>query len=131
MVLKNKIYFREESSQLIKTLNLETSNEHGTSIQSIISKTTLNTISETAMGTKLESVHEPDEYRQQIYHIGYMLQYRALRPWLHSDLLYKLLGYKNTLNKFLKTVHLFTNNIISQRRKFYEKNQLKDNSENM
>lgn len=133
IILNSKLKFvsREESSQLIKTLNLETCNEQGTSIHSIISKTTLNTISETAMGVKLESVHEPDEYRQQIYQIGNMLQYRALRPWLHSDLLYKLLGFQKTLNKFLKTVHLFTNNIISQRRKFYEKNQLNDNSENM
>lgn len=84
------------------------------------------------MGVRLEAVHEAaDEYRQQIYQIGYMLQYRALRPWLHSNLSYKLLGYQKTLNKFLKTVHLFTNNLISQRRKLYEKNQLKGNSENM
>lgn len=83
------------------------------------------------MGVKLESIHEPDEYRQQIYEIGNMLQYRALRPWLHSNLFYKLLGFRKKLDTFLKTVHLFTTSIISQRRKFYEKNQLKDNSENM
>jgi cytochrome P450 family 4 len=74
------------------------------------------------MGVKLETMVEPDAYRQKIYEIGMSLLYRLMRPWLHADFMFKLSGRKAMLDAILNPVHDFTKNIINQRRVlFHEK----------
>ena len=56
------------------------------------------------------------EYRSNIYSIGKALVYRSVRPWLHIDFLYSLLGYKKQIDEILVPVHKFTQTIIDKRR---------------
>lgn len=74
------------------------------------------------MGVKLDSLTEPDEYRKSVYSLGNIIIHRLVRPWLHNDLLYQILGYRRILNKLLEPVQLFTKKIIKQRREEFHKN---------
>lgn len=71
---------------------------------------------ETSMGIKLDSLDEPDEYRNNIYKIGEYLVMRMVTPWLYSDAIYNFLGYRVQLDKHLNTIHSFTRKIIRTRR---------------
>lgn len=74
------------------------------------------------MGIVLDKTSNGDQYRENIYEIGECVVHRMLRPWLHNKKVFKLLGYKRKLEKFLKPVHQFTQNIINLRRsRFFEK----------
>uniref|UniRef100_A0A1B0DHA6 Uncharacterized protein n=1 Tax=Phlebotomus papatasi TaxID=29031 RepID=A0A1B0DHA6_PHLPP len=73
------------------------------------------------MGVKLDSLEEPDAYRNNIYSIGRLLVDRSLQPWLANDFIFKVLGYKEKLDKCLTPIHSFTRKIIQQRRyEFHE-----------
>ncbi|GAB0089937.1 Cytochrome P450 [Sergentomyia squamirostris] len=109
--------FQEESVKLSKMLQLKDREEGGiVNLPALTSRHTLDTICETAMGVKLDSLEEPDAYRNNIYNAGKLLIDRILQPWLTNEFLYKLSGYKKRLDKFLTPMHSFTRNIIAQRR---------------
>lgn len=84
-----------------------------------MSQFTLNTMCETSMGIKLDSVDEPDEYRRNIYKIAEFLVMRMVTPWLFSDAIYNFLGYRVQLDKHLNKIHSFTRKIIRTRREKY------------
>lgn len=80
------------------------------------------------MGVKLDDMRErAEDYRDKIYQIGSMLLHRAVRPWLFSEFLYKLLGYRKMLDDVIKPAHAFTNSIIEQRRKLFLEKKLNSN----
>lgn len=83
-----------------------------------MSKFTLNTMCETSMGIKLDSLDgsQPDEYRKGIYKIAEFLVMRMVTPWLYSDAIYNWLGYRQQLDKYLNKIHSFTRKIIRLRR---------------
>lgn len=81
-----------------------------------MSQFTLNTMCETSMGIKLDSLDEPDEYRRNIYKIAEHLVMRMVTPWLFSDAIYNFLGYRVQLDKHLNQIHSFTRKIIRTRR---------------
>ena len=80
------------------------------------------------MGVKLDVVNEGSEYRTKIYEMVELLLYRLLRPWLHADKLYELLGHRRALDKHLVPIHNFTKNIINQRRAQFHQNILNNNN---
>ncbi|XP_059620231.1 probable cytochrome P450 4ac1 [Phlebotomus argentipes] len=109
--------FHEESEKLVDLLNSMISTKgEDVNLPPITSRFTLNTICETSMGVKLDSMEEPDEYRRNIYTIGKLLISRILKPWIYLDLPYKLLGYKREIDRPLIPIHNFTRKIIRQRR---------------
>ncbi|XP_055706817.1 probable cytochrome P450 4ac1 [Phlebotomus papatasi] len=115
--------FHEESAKLVTLLDygIEKNGQDVVNLPPITSRFTLNTICETSMGVKLDSMEEPDEYRKNIYSIGKLLISRILKPWIYLDLPYKLLGYKREMNRPLIPIHSFTRKIIRQRReRFHE-----------
>lgn len=83
-----------------------------------MSQFTLNTMCETSMGIKLDSLDgtQPDEYRKNIYKIAEFLVMRMVTPWLYSDAIYSWLGYRQQLDKYLNKIHSFTRKIIRLRR---------------
>ena len=68
------------------------------------------------MGVKLEDMDEGNIYRNSIYEFGKKFIVRLLKPWLFSDFMYSLLGYKKDLNFILESLHNFTDKVIKQRR---------------
>uniref|UniRef100_A0A182PZ03 Uncharacterized protein n=1 Tax=Anopheles epiroticus TaxID=199890 RepID=A0A182PZ03_9DIPT len=95
-------------------------------LQSAMSQLTLNTICETSMGVKLDTLDDARDYREGIYKVGDMMLNRAVRPWLYVDWTYWLLGYTRKLSRLLKPLHLFTTRIIAQRRELFAQGQLND-----
>ncbi|XP_055707519.1 probable cytochrome P450 4ac1 [Phlebotomus papatasi] len=114
--------FQEESINLSqKLLKLDPEDRGIVNLPPLTSRHTLDTICETAMGVKLDSLEEPDAYRNNIYSIGRLLVDRSLQPWLANDFIFKVLGYKEKLDKCLTPIHSFTRKIIQQRRyEFHE-----------
>ena len=82
------------------------------------------------MGLKLSNLgNDGVTYRKNVYSIGESFVHRSTRPWLHSDFVYKLLGYWKILDGFLKPVHDFTQSIVNQRRiEFLEKKNSENNN---
>ena len=105
---------RERSEKFVK--DLEKDNDKEIDLIPMISQLTLNTICETAMGVKLEDVDEGNAYCNNVFAIGKKLVARLLRPWLFYDFMYTLLGSKKDLNLNLKSMHIFTDNVIKQRK---------------
>uniref|UniRef100_A0A1B0CUK3 Cytochrome n=1 Tax=Lutzomyia longipalpis TaxID=7200 RepID=A0A1B0CUK3_LUTLO len=109
--------FQEESVKLSKKLFALDPEDRGiVNLPPLTSRHTLDTICETAMGVKLDSLEEPDAYRNNIYSTARLLVDRSLQPWLASDVMFKLLGYQEKLDKCLKPIHFFTRKVIQQRR---------------
>ncbi|KAL7039696.1 hypothetical protein ACKWTF_000075 [Chironomus riparius] len=108
--------FKEEADQLV--FDLKRTVGKVVDMIPISTQFTLNTVCESAMGVNLTQLGNNGlEYRNNIYSIGKALVYRSVRPWLHIDFLYSILGYKKQIDEILVPVHKFTQTIIDKRRK--------------
>lgn len=125
----NAFYYREEGRKVVKLLAMDADTDQPTQLVPIASRFTLNTISETSMGVKLDALAEADEYRQKVYGIGDMLLERFLKPWLHDKNLYKWSTMRIKMDKRLKPVHAFTRNVIKKRRQDVAMENLPSNDE--
>lgn len=114
--------FRDESEKVIAHINHRISEgDNVLDVSTISCRFTLNTICETAMGVKLDSIENADEYRENVYKVGELLIHRVMRPWLYVPAIYKLLGHQRQNDRHIKKIHDFTRSVISRRRKmFYE-----------
>ncbi|CAG9797064.1 unnamed protein product [Chironomus riparius] len=128
--------FKEESDKLVDSLRSQSNNE--INIIPISSKFTLNTVCESAMGVKLSELGDDGViYRESIYAFGKLLVHRIIRPWLHLNFIYSLVGYQKILDNVLASVHSFTRSIIQKRKMEFlnkqhkEEIELKDENENI
>lgn len=112
------LYFREEGVSMVKILDKDAISKRPTPLAQITSRFTLNTISETSMGVKLDTldVAEADEYRRNVYDLGGFLLDRFLKPWLHDERVYSFSTLKMRIDKVLKPMHAFTKSLITKRR---------------
>lgn len=110
------LFFREETSKLVTLISNQMDRRGVVNLAPTMSQFTLNTMCETSMGIKLDSLDEPDEYRKNIYKIAEHLVMRMVTPWLFSDSIYNFLGYRVQLDKHLNKIHSFTRKIIRTRR---------------
>lgn len=108
--------YREETVNLVSHIANQMDRRGTVSLAPTMSQFTLNTMCETSMGIKLDSLDEPDEYRKNIYKIAEHLVMRMVTPWLFSDAIYNFLGYRVQLDKHLNKIHSFTRKIIRTRR---------------
>lgn len=108
--------YREEGTKLVKLLEKDSKESKPTVLAPIASRFTLNTISETSMGVKLDALDEADEYRKQVYGMGELLLERFLKPWLHPPELYRWSVLRLKIDRVLKPIHAFTRNVIKKRR---------------
>lgn len=68
------------------------------------------------MGVKIDSMAEPDAYRENLRKMGQWLVFRSTKPFLHSNTIYRLSGLPLILNKYLRPVHQFSSSVIQRRR---------------
>lgn len=106
----------EETVQLVSQISRQMDRRGTVNLAPTMSQFTLNTMTVTSMGIKIDSLDEPDEYRNNIYKIGEYLVMRMVTPWLYSDAIYNFLGYRDQLDKHLNKIHSFTRKIIRTRR---------------
>ncbi|XP_062540479.1 probable cytochrome P450 4ac1 [Armigeres subalbatus] len=125
------VTFQEECDKVLMKLDADVKGGRTTTLQSLAARFTLNTICETAMGVKLDSMSMADEYRAKIQEMVKLLLMRVMNPWLVEDFTYRLLGFKAQLMKLLEPIHAFTRSIIKQRRELFHANvkNLEDFSE--
>lgn len=109
--------FNEESLTMIGKLKHEIGQGRNViDVAEVSCRFTLNIICETAMGVKLDSMENADEYRTNIYKVGEVLVHRLMRPWLYVEWIYWILGYQRQVDRYLDVVHTFTREIIQKRR---------------
>ncbi|XP_076168954.1 cytochrome P450 4C1 [Ptiloglossa arizonensis] len=112
--------FIEESERLSTNLK----KEGGPSIKDLMpfySEHTLNIICETAMGTSLKDKGPfQQKYRKAVYDIGKLLIYRLVRPWFHSDFIFKFFPKGWYQAKVLKILHGFTTEVIEERKDYHK-----------
>ncbi|KAJ6645533.1 putative cytochrome P450 4ac1 [Pseudolycoriella hygida] len=122
--------FNDQTSILISSIReTELNRSGGTHLQQLISRFTLNTICESAMGVKLRRIDELDDYRNQINRIGKLHVERITIPWMVNDWVYNTFGKGKIEHQYVKEVHDFTGSIIDKKRKqFRSDNRKKDTS---
>lgn len=74
---------------------------------------------ETAMGVKLNSNTEPDNYREMIYRSGELLFKRYINPIYYNDTIFRMTNVYRELYKCVKRLHDFSRSVINQRRELY------------
>ncbi|CAH2102416.1 unnamed protein product [Euphydryas editha] len=106
----------ENSERLINALE-KTSGE-AIDVVPVISEYTLNTICETAMGTRLdeETTGAGKSYKNAIYKLGLLFVKRFSNILLYSEFVFNLTTIGRKQQKYLATIHKFTDKIIKQRR---------------
>jgi len=81
------------------------------------------------MGTKIGAQTQKNlEYLKAIVSVSSLIVERMLRPWLHPDIIWKLSPQGRAEKKYLKTLHDFTENVISERRKLFNANKALEQS---
>lgn len=61
-------------------------------------------------------VRDASNYEKSLYEFGHFAQRRSFSPHLHSDLIYKLLGYARQGLRLVRPMHNFSKDLIAKRR---------------
>lgn len=77
--------------------------------------------SETSLGVKMDELPNLGEYKNAIYKLGELFAYRLLRPWLRVSFIYKLSSVSIKMTEIVKILHDFSDNIIEQRKEYFDK----------
>lgn len=82
-----------------------------------VSKVTLGTICETAMGVNLSDCDDQDEYFAAVRTVGSSVLYRMLRPWTWSNFVfYHLIPHGREVARCTAKLHRFTEKVIRERK---------------
>lgn len=121
--------FVEQSEVLVKKLKTEGS-EVIKDIVPVLTRFTLDSICETAMGTELDDKKNEKEYRDAVQELGDHFLHRLVRPWLHPNWTFNISWTGIRQRKVLETLHHLTNNIIAHRTRYHEqKSKQRKNSD--
>ncbi|KAJ2949961.1 hypothetical protein O0L34_g11284 [Tuta absoluta] len=118
--------FNEQAERFLQLIDKETE-EECIDITPLISRTTLNVMCETSMGT---SVHSKDsestieKYFNALFIFGNIIQKRIVTVWLHFDWVHKLLPLARTEKKLVADMHALTNKVIQDRRNLRDNNDV-------
>ncbi|KAK3922994.1 Cytochrome P450 4C1 [Frankliniella fusca] len=112
---------QNHSQRLVESLSA-LATEHNGLVEVVlpVSKTTLGSICETAMGVNLHTLGKEDEYFDCVRILGASVLYRMIRPWLWKDFVYNLTPHGRETNKALKKLHTFTKQVIQERKNNHE-----------
>ncbi|CAO1381140.1 unnamed protein product [Diamesa hyperborea] len=92
-----------------------------------ISLMTLDIISETAMGTKINAqLNENADYVNAVKEISYIISSRFIKMWMRPEFIFNLLPAKQRHDKCIEIMHKFTTNIIENRREVIMKDDKTD-----
>ncbi|CAH1115586.1 unnamed protein product [Psylliodes chrysocephalus] len=122
--------FNSETKKLVEFLKKE-SKKPWINVVPFISQFTLNSITETSMGTALNLESEEDKnYVSAIYQIGRIMYERFMRPWQYfSIIFYNFSSSGRKEKQLVKTLHNFTNKIIAKRMSTFEKFDVPDDND--
>ncbi|CAO1410718.1 unnamed protein product [Diamesa serratosioi] len=92
-----------------------------------ISLMTLDVISETAMGTKINAqLNENSDYVNAVKEISYIISCRFIKIWMRPQFIFNLTSAKQRHDKCIEIMHKFTTNIIENRREALLKDDTTD-----
>ncbi|XP_046742333.1 uncharacterized protein LOC124408992 [Diprion similis] len=112
--------FNEQSEKLVRSLCLE-GDEVVDDLVHLLHKYTLNSICETTMGATSDVNGQVlKEYRSCVSEMGCITLYRILRPWWHSDWMFKFSRKFKDQVRALKVLHGFSTNIINDRKRYHD-----------
>ncbi|CAH0727379.1 unnamed protein product, partial [Brenthis ino] len=117
-VLTNfKGVIEDNCDKFVENLKAE-ANQTKTRILPYINEFALNSICETAMGTKLdeESTNFGKLYKDSIYKIGQYAVYRAQRVWMYPSFIFNLTKIGRKQKQILNNLTSFRNRVIEKRR---------------
>uniref|UniRef100_UPI003B82E0CD cytochrome P450 4C1-like n=1 Tax=Chelonus insularis TaxID=460826 RepID=UPI003B82E0CD len=112
----------EHTNRLVKSLKAEVKSDGVVKdLSPLMTKFTLDTICESAMGvTVSEQSEQQNNYRKSVHDIGNIFYYRAVRPWLMPDWIFSLTSRGANQAKALKTLHGFSSKIINERMEYHQ-----------
>uniref|UniRef100_UPI003B75B36C cytochrome P450 4C1-like n=1 Tax=Ostrinia nubilalis TaxID=29057 RepID=UPI003B75B36C len=112
----------ENTQRMVETLDKARGKE--VDVIPLLSEFTLNSICETAMGTRLtEEISDAGKpYKAAIYELGKLLVQRVTRIYLHANVLFNFSSIGKKQEKCLDTVHSLTRKVIKERKEYVEKN---------
>ncbi|KAI7815057.1 cytochrome p450 [Rhyzopertha dominica] len=107
--------FIQQTENLIKKLEKHVGDEY-VDVVPYITNFTLNSITETAMGTKTDE-NNPKQmaYRKSMHEFSKLVVHRILRPWLYPTLTWMVTPEYWYERKLIKTMHAFTDNVVRER----------------
>ncbi|KPJ08736.1 Cytochrome P450 4C1, partial [Papilio machaon] len=114
------VSLKDSAERLVDTVNKVLNVE--VDLVPIISECTLQSICESAMGTKLSDDSTGKSYKTAIHELGLLLVQRFVRIYLYADFLFNLSALAKRQNKYLSIVHNFTRNVIKERKKYIADN---------
>ncbi|XP_052751007.1 cytochrome P450 4C1-like [Galleria mellonella] len=116
------ITMEENSKQLTETL--EKNIEETINIKPVITDYTLNTICETAMGTKLseETSAAGKTYKNAVLELGKTFAERFIKVYLFFEFIFSLSSLKTKQQKTIQIVQKFTEEVINKRKEYIDQN---------
>jgi cytochrome P450 family 4 len=112
--------FNEEAEKLVEELRKDCQKPY-VNITPHVSQFTLKTITETAMGTKLELVTKKEiGYKEAVCGIGKIKLYRILNPWFIFSFINVFSPWYLHERRLTNTLHTFTKEVITEREKNFE-----------
>ncbi|XP_049791306.1 cytochrome P450 4C1-like [Schistocerca nitens] len=115
-ILDNFVDIFGENSQILVEKLKSKSDGHAFDIYPYITRCALDIICETAMGTSVNAQNETgSEYVSAVYNISALTIKRIVRPWIHSDFIFRRTSTGREYYKHLDVIHSFTKKVIKQR----------------
>lgn len=86
----------------------------------------LDIVCESTMGQSVNAQKDNDsEYVKAVHGFGEIFMMRVFLPWLQNDFIYKLSSWYKKEKIYLKIMHTFSKRVISERRNYLKKNNVK------
>ncbi|XP_075226842.1 cytochrome P450 4C1-like [Lycorma delicatula] len=120
--------FSSNTNNLVHTLKNEVG-KPGFDITEYISCCSLNIISETAMGVKINAHLEEKKTNEILHAVTNVIEItfeRILTPWLYPNLFFKFSSIGKTYYQSIDRIHNFVEEVIRTRRKLKVKNKTED-----
>ncbi|XP_055594967.1 cytochrome P450 4C1-like [Uranotaenia lowii] len=109
--------FSEQGSIMAELLEPYADTGKPVDIFPFITKAALDIICETAMGVKVNAQTQGEnDYVKAIYALSELFLERLIRPWIHSDFMFKRSKYGKEHKKALDMVHNYTKKVIRDRK---------------
>ncbi|KAH9510182.1 Cytochrome P450 4V2, partial [Bulinus truncatus] len=120
-ILHDFLYvFNKQAHVLIDKLKDKSKNGQFDMFQDI-ALCALDIIAEAAMGKTVDAQRTDSEYVYAVYRMSSLSDKRMRLPWFWYDFIYDLFGYGKEYREKLKILHNFTNSVIADRLKHFDK----------
>jgi len=123
--------FNEHTGALVDDLRHHATGEGGVNVIPYITKFTLKSICQTAMGTSLDDdVTEQTAYRQNVHNFGEQTVNRLLNPLCYLNATYLFTKENKTLKEIVKFLHSFSAKVIKEKEKEFHSKGVEINADN-